>query len=177
MVSDDAGYAVFLLLFWHCKNFVASEMEDNGWLQCSNLSWGSYALIVGSRSECLQDQAMTVSERELVLLYWRREVGVLSATRTRRDKRRARRLLAWSVMAVRPCCLAWPTSYHALLSCPPLACFLCRSSSRALLLRYVRDQAESSAQPPSRPCHVSSRLHSRLCCSSAQAAAGYSLRL
>jgi hypothetical protein len=62
--------------------------------------------------------------------------------------------------------------------------------------------AESSAQPPSRPlprqlspplarlmlspvhslplialCHVSSRLHSRLCCSSAQAAAGYSLRL
>jgi hypothetical protein len=38
-------------------------------------------------------------------------------------------------------------------------------------------QAESSAQPLSRPCHVSSRLHSRLCCSSAQAAAGYSLRL
>ena len=72
------------------KNFVASEMEDN-------LSWGSYALLVGSRSECLQDQAMTVSERELVLLYWRREVGVLSATRTHRDKRRARRLLAWSV--------------------------------------------------------------------------------
>jgi hypothetical protein len=38
-------------------------------------------------------------------------------------------------------------------------------------------KAESSAQPPSRPCHVSSRLHSRPCCSSAQAAADYSLRL
>jgi hypothetical protein len=37
--------------------------------------------------------------------------------------------------------------------------------------------AESSAPPPSRPCHVSSRLHSRPCCSSAQAAAGYSLSL
>jgi hypothetical protein len=42
---------------------------------------------------------------------------------------------------------------------------------------FLCSKAESSAQPPSRPCHVSSRLHSRPCCSSAQAAAGYSLRL
>jgi hypothetical protein len=44
-----------------------------------------------------------------------------------------------------------------------------------ILLIVSRD--ESRAQPPSHPCHVSSRLHSRPCCSSAQAAAGYSLRL
>jgi hypothetical protein len=42
---------------------------------------------------------------------------------------------------------------------------------------HLYSKAESSAQPLSRPCHVSSRLHSRPCCSSAQAAAGYSLRL